>query len=80
MGAAPGLAEAQASLGETQARLDTGLTRLTGERDALSLTLQDLVGADTYEAVTRLEEAQTQLEILYAFTARTARLSLTEYL
>ena len=80
MGAAPGMAELQGSLGETQARLDETQTRLTGERDALSLARNNLVGADPYEAAGQLEVVQTRLETLYAFTARTARLSLTEYL
>lgn len=80
MGAAPGMAELQGSLGETQARLDETQIRLTGERDALNLAKNNLVGADPYEAAGMLEVVQTRLETLYAFTARTARLSLTEYL
>ncbi|MCB1391269.1 MAG: flagellar biosynthesis protein FlgL, partial [Rhodobacteraceae bacterium] len=80
IGTAPAIAEAQASLGETQARLDSTLTRLGGERDALVLARQSLIGADPYEAAGQLEVVQTRLETLYAVTARTAHLSLTEYL
>lgn len=80
IGAAPAIAEAQASLGETQARLDTTLTRLGGERDALTLARQNLIGVDPYQAASELDVVQTRLETLYALTARTQRLSLTEYL
>ncbi|PTX02730.1 flagellin [Pararhodobacter aggregans] len=80
IGAAPAIAEAQASLGETQARLDTTLTRLGGERDALTLARHSLIGVDPYQAASELDVVQTRLETLYALTARTQRLSLTEYL
>ncbi|WP_127106654.1 flagellin [Pararhodobacter zhoushanensis] len=80
LGAAPALAETQGAVGTSQERLDQTLTRLSGERDALLIARSDLVGADPYEAVTRLEEAQARLETLYAVTARTSRLNLTEYL
>ena len=80
MGAAPAMAEAQAALGETQALLDATQTRLTGERDALVMARQSLIGADPYEAAGRLQVVQTRLEVLYAVTARTSRMSLTGYL
>lgn len=80
IGVAPAIAEAQASLGEAQARLDATLTRLGGERDALTLARQTLIGVDPYQAASELEVVQTRLETLYALTARTQRLSLTEYL
>lgn len=78
--ATTGMTALQATLGEGQERLDTGLTRLSAERDALDLARQSLIGADPYEAATQLDLAQTRLETIYAITARTARLSLTEYL
>lgn len=80
MGAAPGLALTQARLGDTQARLDATLQRLSTEKDALTLTRQSLLGADPYEAASRLETVQTRLETLYALTARSSKLSLVEYL
>ncbi|MCC0072216.1 MAG: hypothetical protein H6900_02890 [Rhodobacter sp.] len=75
-----GMTALQARVGTAQERLDTRVTQLIGERDALSLARQELVGVDPYEAVTQLENAQTRLQSIYAVTARTARLSLTEYL
>ena len=70
----------QGRLGETQARIDETQIRLTGERDALNLARNNLIGADPYEAAGQLEVVQTRLETLYAVTARTSRLNLTEYL
>ena len=75
-----GLTDLQARVGMGQERLDHRVTQLTGERDALALARQEMVGVDPYEAVTKLENAQTRLQSIYAVTARTARLSLTEYL
>jgi len=80
MGAAPAMAGSQAALGETQALLDATQTRLAGERDALVMARQSLIGADPYEAAGQLQVVQTRLEVLYAVTARTARMSLTGYL
>lgn len=70
----------QATQGNTEARIDTAITRLQGERDALRLARDTLVGVDAYETATRLQETQTRLEMIYTLTARTARLSLTEFL
>ncbi|GAB4270215.1 MAG: hypothetical protein Kow0013_22300 [Pararhodobacter sp.] len=80
MSAAPGVSALQARVGAAQSGLEQHITRLSTERDGLSVARQALIGADPYEAATRLQEAQTQLETLYTVTARTARLSLVEYL
>ena len=70
----------QARVGQSQATLDARLLQYSTERDALGSSRNTLLGVDPYEAATRLEEARTQLETLYTVTARTARLSLMEYL
>ncbi|MBN8293317.1 hypothetical protein JI664_15185 [Rhodobacter sp. NTK016B] len=80
MASSASIAVLQGSLGDTQAQLDDVSARLTGERDTLRLARQNLVGADPYEVAGQLEVVQARLETLYVFTARTARLSLTEYL
>ena len=80
MGAAAGMATLQARVGETQALLDATQTRQIGERDALTLARQTMIGTDPYEVAGQLQLVQTRLEVLYSVTARTARLSLTEYL
>ncbi|WP_370206337.1 hypothetical protein [Pararhodobacter marinus] len=80
MASAAGTAILQGDLGHTQAQLEDVSARLVGERDTLRLARQSLIGADPYEVAGQLEVVQARLETLYAFTARTARLSLTEYL
>jgi flagellar hook-associated protein 3 FlgL len=80
MSAATGMTALQARVGEGQSALDRHATRLATESDGLALARQALIGADPYEAATQLEQAQTQLEMLYTVTARTARLNLAGYL
>lgn len=78
--AGAGITALQADLGESEARLEGLDTRLSGERSALDLARESLIGVDSFEAAGKLQEAQTRLEVLYAVTARTSRLSLVEYL
>lgn len=70
----------QARLGAGEAGLAALSDRIEGETAALALTREALVGVDPYEAAGRLQTVETRLELLYALTARTARLSLAEYL
>ena len=73
-------AQLMARVGTTQAQIANATTRNTAEESALSMARAGLVSADPYEAATRLEELQTQLEALYLITARVSRLSLTEFI
>lgn len=67
-------------LGLTQARIDQAQTRNTAEGSALQIARSDLLSVDPYEAATRLQNAQNQLETLYSVTARLSRLSLVDFL
>lgn len=67
-------------LGLAQARIDQAQTRNAAEDSMLQLARSDLIGIDPYEAATRMEAAQTQLETLYSVTARLSRLSLVDFL
>lgn len=78
--AGAGITALQANLGESEGRIAALTTRLEGERSALELARETLIGVDPFEAAGKLQQAQTRLEVLYAVTARTARLSLVEYL
>lgn len=69
-----------ADLGLVQARIEQAQTRNEAEESALQLARSDLLGVDPYEAATRMEAAQTQLETLYSVTARLSRLSLVDFL
>lgn len=69
-----------AGLGATEAKLDAATTRNASEASALEIARADLIGVDAFETATRLEAAQTQLETIYALTARMQRLNLADYL
>ena len=58
------------NVGMVQARIDQAQTRNEAEEAALQLARSNLLAVDPYEAATRLEAAQTQLETLYSVTAR----------
>lgn len=74
------LVDLQARQGIAEERIAAASSRLSAESAALELARNDLLGADPFEAATRLETAQTQLETLFALTARVSRLSLTDFL
>lgn len=67
-------------LGSTQQRLDEAATRNSAEASALGMARNDLLAVDPYDTVTRLQETETRLEMIYALTARLSRLSLLDYL
>jgi flagellar hook-associated protein 3 FlgL len=69
-----------ADLGMVQTRIDQAQTRNETEEAMLQLVRSDLLAVDPYEAATRMEAAQTQLETLYSVTARLSRLSLVDFL
>lgn len=69
-----------ANLGLAQARIEQAQTRNGAEDSALQLARSDLLAVDPYEAATRMEAAQTQLETLYSVTARLSRLRLVDFL
>lgn len=68
------------NLGLVQARIEQAQTRNGTETSALQMARSDLLAVDPYEAATRLEAAQTQLETLYSVTARLSRLRLVDFL
>lgn len=69
-----------ARVGLDEKRIAAAATRNANEETALGLARNALVEADPYEAVTRLEAAETQLKSLYSITARLSRLSLVDYI
>ena len=75
-----GVTALRADLGFAQARIEETTVRNEAARSGLDLARTRLLNADPFETAIRLEETQFQLESLYAATARTARLSLLNYL
>lgn len=73
-------ADLSARLGLTEAQIEAAKTRNANETTALQITRNDMISVDPYETATRLQEQQTQLETIYALTARMSRLSLMDYL
>lgn len=69
-----------ARLGGLQAQIETAQSRNEGEVAALGIARNEMVAIDPYEAATRLQDAETQLQLIYTLTARISRLSLADYL
>lgn len=69
-----------AGLGLAEARISDARDRNDAEAAALKLARSALLDVDSYEVSVRLEATQTQIETLYAVTARLSRLSLVDYL
>ncbi|MEZ5888699.1 MAG: flagellin [Paracoccaceae bacterium] len=80
MGNGTDLATLRAGLGSVEAQIATVSTRTENEAAALELARNRIVAADPYETANELQAVQTQLETLYAITARLSRLSLADYL
>jgi flagellar hook-associated protein 3 FlgL len=80
IGAKDGLIAVETRLGLDQRRLEDALARNQAERASFEESRSRLVGVDPYEAATRLTELETQLQSIYAMTARTTQLSLLNYL
>ncbi|MBU2981177.1 hypothetical protein KO498_05070 [Lentibacter algarum] len=70
----------RAKLGFAEARIEDAGARLASEHTSLEYARGDLLGADPYETITRLEETQFRLESLYAATSRLSQLSLMGYM
>ncbi|RYI10017.1 MAG: flagellar biosynthesis protein FlgL [Acetobacteraceae bacterium] len=70
----------QARIGTVEAQIEGARTRNSAEETSLGILRADLGSVDPYDAATRLQTIQSQLESLYLVTARVSRLSLAEYL
>lgn len=80
LGAQQDVVELRAGLGALEARVEETTARNSAEFTATNIARLDLVGTDQYYTASRYENIRTQLESLYAITARSQRLSLAEYL
>lgn len=74
------LVEVQAQLGFTEERIEDTAARNAAALLGLQLAKNELIEADPYETVSKLEEAQFQLESIYTVTARSSKMSLLNYL
>lgn len=78
--AASAMTQARAELGIEEQAVVQALARNGGETTALSLARSDMLAADPYETAAALGQTETNLQNLYALTARLSRLSLADYL
>jgi flagellar hook-associated protein 3 FlgL len=67
-------------LGTTEGQIEQASVRNAAETTSLQIARAELLAVDPYEAASRLQEAQGQLESLYAITARLSRLNLVDFL
>jgi len=70
----------QERVGLSQERLAQGMARNEAEKYRLSVSRTELTQADPFEAAAKFEEMQTQLDTIFAVTARLGNLSLLNYL
>lgn len=70
----------RANVGFAEARIDKTMARNAAEITSLEFAKASLLEVDPYEAATRLEEAQFQLQSLYSVTVRMSQLSLVNFL
>jgi flagellar hook-associated protein 3 FlgL len=78
--AASQVTESRARVGSVEEKIGTVQSRNEAEIAARKLALVDLVGIDPHDAATRLQATQSQLETLFALTARVQSLTLADYL
>jgi len=75
-----GRTDLAAGLGMVEAQIEAATARNAAESSTLQIARAAMVEVDPYESATRLEATQTQLETLYAITARLSRLNLMDFL
>lgn len=70
----------QAQVGRAEAQIAEATTRANSQYATAERLKLDALGVDEYETATKLQSAELQLEKIYTLTARSARMSLLEYL
>ncbi|MEM1298956.1 MAG: hypothetical protein AAGH68_06700 [Pseudomonadota bacterium] len=71
--------QVQGRLGTAEARIATVKSRNIASEASLTLTYNDIAGADAFTAAISLNELESQLEVAFATTARLANLSLANF-
>ena len=70
----------RANLGSVEAYIENVSTQTSAEISSLEIVRTELLSVDPYDTASEIEAVQTQLETLYALTARMSRLSLVDFL
>lgn len=80
LSAEEGIIAKQADVGSVEAKIEQVRARRGAEETSLHLSREALIGVDPYETASKLEEVQSQLEILYTVTGRMAKLNLSSFI
>ncbi|MCU0900041.1 MAG: flagellar biosynthesis protein FlgL [Cypionkella sp.] len=80
LGAQAEMTQLAAKVGVSESRIDTAQSRNAADLLTLEMAEAELVTSDPYRTATELEAVQTNLETVYAITARLSRLTLTDFL
>jgi flagellar hook-associated protein 3 FlgL len=75
-----GLNSQASQLGLSQSRLSDANTMLNAQKTILNTSIGDLTGVDPYEASTKVNSLQTQLQTAYTIVSKIQQLSLVNYL
>ncbi|GAC1041649.1 flagellar hook-associated family protein [Rhizobium sp. No.120] len=75
-----GLNSQASQLGLSQSRLSDANTTLNAQKTILNTSIGDLTGVDPYEASTKVNSLQTQLQTAYTIVSKIQQLSLVNYL
>ncbi|MCF6273323.1 MAG: hypothetical protein L3J37_09080 [Rhodobacteraceae bacterium] len=75
-----GLIDLRQGLGFVEKQVDNAAARNTAEASAFEINRNAILAADPYEAATRFQALQSQMEALYTITARLSNLRLQNYL
>ncbi len=78
--AVDGLNNQASQLGLSQSRLSDANTALNAQKTILNTSIGDLTGVDPYEASTKVNSLETQLETAYTIVSKIQQLSLVNYL
>lgn len=74
------LVNLQASVGLCQSNVSTATSEMSAEMNILSAQIGNLDDVNPYDAATRVNNLQTQIQTAYALTAQLQQLSLVKYL
>jgi flagellar hook-associated protein 3 FlgL len=75
-----GINDQSSQLGLSQSRLTDANTSLNAQKDIINTNIGDLTGVDPYEASTKVNSLETQLETAYTIVSKIQQLSLVNYL
>jgi flagellar hook-associated protein 3 FlgL len=80
LGGVSKLTNLRADLGVAESAIERTQAHNAAERDALEQARAKIMARDPYEAATEIARLETQLQSIYAMTARSASLSLVNFL